>query len=244
MKAILAVALATCVAGASAAVTDPDEPLRAFRSAIDAYATLHRDVEQRVPPQKISPDAGEIQHAVDAMAAAMREARPGAAEGDIFTGASGDVIRLRIRRALRTCGYDPGDFLSGMTGTWQPEDVPLPAVNGRFSWELPSFMVPCVLWMLPELPAELEYRFVARDLVLIDVHANLVADILRDALPDPGTWRRDERPRPLVFDGMVAGDALSAEGVRQRVDQDLRMRVPEHERIAGQPVFDRLRQRG
>jgi hypothetical protein len=35
---------------------------------------------------------------------------------------------------------------------------------------------------LPPLPDELQYRIVGRDLVLVDVHANLVVDILREAL--------------------------------------------------------------
>jgi hypothetical protein len=35
----------------------------------------------------------------------------------------------------------------------------------------------------PALPPELAYRFVGRDLVLVDVHANLVVDILDLALP-------------------------------------------------------------
>lgn len=44
-------------------------------------------------------------------------------------------------------------------------------------------MWPTLLRALPALPAELEYRFAHRDLVLIDVHASLVVDILEDALP-------------------------------------------------------------
>jgi hypothetical protein len=35
---------------------------------------------------------------------------------------------------------------------------------------------------LPPLPEELEYRFVGRDLVLIDVTANLVVDVLRKVI--------------------------------------------------------------
>jgi hypothetical protein len=35
---------------------------------------------------------------------------------------------------------------------------------------------------LPGLPVELEYRLHGTDLVLLDVEANLVVDILRDAL--------------------------------------------------------------
>ena len=35
---------------------------------------------------------------------------------------------------------------------------------------------------VPPLPRELQYRFLFRDLALVDVHANLVVDILPDAL--------------------------------------------------------------
>jgi hypothetical protein len=37
---------------------------------------------------------------------------------------------------------------------------------------------------LPALPPELDYAIWGRDLVLIDIAANLVLDVLRDALPE------------------------------------------------------------
>lgn len=45
-------------------------------------------------------------------------------------------------------------------------------------------MFACVIEALPPLPAELQYRIVGDDLVLIDVHASLVVDILPRALLD------------------------------------------------------------
>jgi hypothetical protein len=36
---------------------------------------------------------------------------------------------------------------------------------------------------LPPLPVELEYRFLERTLVLVDRHADLVVDVIEDALP-------------------------------------------------------------
>jgi hypothetical protein len=45
---------------------------------------------------------------------------------------------------------------------------------------------PALLAVLPALPEELEYRFIGRDLVLVDVHADLIVDVLKDALPVPG----------------------------------------------------------
>jgi len=46
-------------------------------------------------------------------------------------------------------------------------------------------MWPSMLAGLPELPGELEYRFLGRNLLIIDVLANLVVDVLDDALPAP-----------------------------------------------------------
>jgi hypothetical protein len=49
-------------------------------------------------------------------------------------------------------------------------------------------MTPAViLEALPPLPEELQYRFVGPTLVLLDVHADLVVDILPNALPVDGS---------------------------------------------------------
>jgi hypothetical protein len=43
-------------------------------------------------------------------------------------------------------------------------------------------MFPCLIDALPPLPSELQYRMVGGDLVLIDVHASVVVDILTNVL--------------------------------------------------------------
>jgi hypothetical protein len=45
-----------------------------------------------------------------------------------------------------------------------------------------SFMPPCLLAELPPLPEELAYRFLGRDLVLVDLHAALVVDFIPRAI--------------------------------------------------------------
>jgi hypothetical protein len=40
-----------------------------------------------------------------------------------------------------------------------------------------------LLAAFPPLPPELEYRFAHHDLVLWDMHVDLVVDVLRDAVP-------------------------------------------------------------
>ena len=45
-------------------------------------------------------------------------------------------------------------------------------------------MPPSVLLTLPPLPACLHYRFVGRELVLVDSEAGLIVDLLPAAAPD------------------------------------------------------------
>jgi hypothetical protein len=45
-----------------------------------------------------------------------------------------------------------------------------------------STMPPSLLLNLPKLPEGLEYRFVGRNLILYDSKANLIVDILRNAI--------------------------------------------------------------
>jgi hypothetical protein len=42
---------------------------------------------------------------------------------------------------------------------------------------------PTLLVKLPELPQELAYRFVGRDLTLIDIEARLIVDLIPNAIP-------------------------------------------------------------
>jgi hypothetical protein len=60
-------------------------------------------------------------------------------------------------------------------------------VNKPFPWALGSAMTPQLIDILPALPNELQYRFAERSLVLVDTHADLVVDILPNALPAAGS---------------------------------------------------------
>ena len=63
--------------------------------------------------------------------------------------------------------------------------VPVPQVNARIPAGRNTRPWPALLAALPALPHELEYRVVGLALVLVDVHADLVLDVLKDALPPP-----------------------------------------------------------
>jgi polyphosphate kinase len=65
--------------------------------------------------------------------------------------------------------------------------VAVPRAGDTIPWSAAPVMWPSMLAMLPELPRELEYRFLGRHLILIDVLANVVVDVLHEALPAPDT---------------------------------------------------------
>ena len=170
-------------AGGQGQQPESSAPVQRFTAAITDYVALHRQVERYLPPQKIFTDPGEAERAMTVMADAMRRMRPHAHEGDMFTEDVANVFRREILEALRNSDFDVQTVLDE-TIAETAEDVAQPTVNGLFSWALGNTMPPCVLRVLPELPIELQYRFVGTDLVLINLHANLVVDILRDALSE------------------------------------------------------------
>jgi len=184
------VAIATVLplppAGAQVRQTQGEQmALARFHRAVNEYVSLHRDLERSLPALRITEDARQICEAVEALASAVRAARPGARAGDFFDAEIGALIRTRIKDVL----WENGDLVTDVLADIEEEvplDAPRPVVNGSFPWTRGSMMPPDILGVLPPLPEELQYRLVGRDLVLIDLHADLVIDILRRALTAPG----------------------------------------------------------
>ncbi len=117
-------------------------------------------------------------------------ARTGAPEGDIFTPRAARVFKKLISQAAR------GDYGALMAETHEDRDeLGRAMVNGRWPGTALTTMPPDMLALLPPLPRELEYRFVHRDLVLWDVRADLIVDVLRDAIPVESDQRTTRRRR-------------------------------------------------
>lgn len=187
MKSLLTLIVVLFVGVPSAAlgqaVADPPVPfhVQRFHLVVRDYALLHKQVERTLPPPRLADDADNLFVSWEAMATAMIRARPNAREVDFFEPEISDHIRQLIKDALARGGYRPGDLLASNIEEADPACA-LPAVNQRFPWGRGALMWPGILEQLPGVPAELEYRFVGRDLVLLDVHADLVVDILRNAI--------------------------------------------------------------
>jgi hypothetical protein len=152
-----------------------------FERGISDYVALRRRLAPSLPPLRVS-GAEELTHAVDALADAIRTARAGAKAGDIFCAGVAVSFRLLIDRTLATGGSTLNDLLAEGDDEASLGIGPV-VVNGRFPHGRGAAMWPEFLSALPPLPAELQYRFVDRDLVLIDIDSGLVVDVLSEALP-------------------------------------------------------------
>ena len=180
--AIAIVAMTIVTTTPSQARQSSGAALQRFDTAMQEYAQLRRQIEEAVGVFESSSDPRTIFDAVEARAVAIRTARPGAKAGDILDSEVGVGFRKLILNALAERGYRVSDLLKQSTED-VPADVPQPAVNEPFPWARGGAMWPCLLDVLPVLPEALHYRIVARDLVMIDVDASLVVDILYEVLP-------------------------------------------------------------
>ena len=179
--ALAAILIAASAVSSSAQVA-ASEPVRAFMTATREYAQTHRRLEQQIGPIEITTSIDQINRIIQQLATAIRAERPDAKQGDFFTAALAPELRARINEALLADDFTADDVIrAGRVDGIDYNRVAL-RVNGTFPWILGTAMFPCVIQALPELPPELQYRIVGTDLVLIDVHASLVVDILPSAL--------------------------------------------------------------
>jgi hypothetical protein len=170
---------------AKSSKVNPDAGLVAdFRKRIDDYVKLHGEAADKAPVDlKRTPNGGEIAAAETSLAQKIREARAHAKRGDIFTPATQAMFRRLLRPPL-TKGPDAADNKAIIKDDAPaPNEVPF-RVNAEYPKNAPlSTVPPDVLLTLPQLPKDVEYRFVGKHLILYDAKANLIIDYMLAALP-------------------------------------------------------------
>ena len=161
-----------------------NQALTEFEHATRDYALMHRRLERLIGPLEIGTPVAEINRIIQELAAAIRVERADAKQGDFFTPALARLLRTRINDTLIEHRYSVDDArTSSRIDGVDYARVKL-QVNGTFPWVLGATMMPCLIDALPPLPPELQYRMVDDLLVLVDVHASLIVDILPYALAD------------------------------------------------------------
>jgi hypothetical protein len=153
--------------------------LREFGERARAYLALRKKLAAEVQPASHESTPEEIVRHEDQLAAAIRRVRKDARQGDIFTPPVVPQFRTIIRRDLQT--RDIRDALAVL------QEAPLTLtlhVNASWPPEAPlPNMPPRLLANLYPLPEGLEYRFIDRHLVLLDIEASLVVDYILDVVP-------------------------------------------------------------
>jgi len=122
-------------------------------TSINRYLEVHRLLEDPMSSLTLCADPEQTARAREAHRRAIVEARVATPRGDIFTPRVATYIRRQLQMAMDQ------------------------------AWRAEADVKETALQRLPELPNELEYRFVGRDLVLLDLEIDLVVDVLPNALP-------------------------------------------------------------
>ena len=153
--------------------------LEEFNERVREYCLVREAIG--MPSERIFTDPRDMQIVRKTLRDAIRERRPRARQGDIFTHAVAVAIRHIVAATAAANDLELKDAVHAIRADRLPGARP-PVVNETYDWRLGAWMWPALLLELPPLPEDLQYRIVDDDLVLIDIRADLVVDVLDDAL--------------------------------------------------------------
>ena len=161
-----------------------DEQARAFQEfteLVQQYMELRKQLNASLPRLGSRESQEHIVTHQQAFAQKIREARAGAKRGDIFAPEIAEEFRRLIRREFQG---PKGPNARKTLRQGNPVKPFRLRVNDTYPETLPiTTMPPALLLTLPQLPEEVAYRIVGRDLILQDVDARLIVDFIHHALP-------------------------------------------------------------
>jgi hypothetical protein len=168
--------------------------LTEFANAVKAYVDLHQRVEAGLPELPDSADPAAVAAHQKGLAEAIRKSGPRPRQGHVFVPNIQPFFKRLLapelkgprsaetREKVAEGNPEPAKGLPKDPDV-KPRDVPL-VPYADYSADAPvSTVPPSVLLKMPQLPKELEYRFVGKSLVLRDTVANTVVDFIPQAVP-------------------------------------------------------------
>ena len=173
----------------TASVHSEDEQvsLKSFEERVAKYVELHKRVQAGIPRIQETADPAVLVRQQQMLAAGIRSSRSNAAQGEIFLPAIRKIFLQVIKQELSGPKGAAVRAILLDDGNPKPAGSPTPvaiAVNAPYPAGAPlSTVPPSLLSKFPSLPEELDYRFVGRSLILRDTKANVIVDILPDAIP-------------------------------------------------------------
>ncbi|HEX5041945.1 MAG TPA: hypothetical protein VFV75_03515 [Candidatus Polarisedimenticolaceae bacterium] len=162
------------------AANAPSPAFQQFEARLKDYVALHRKLEADLPrlPDRASPE--EIDRNQRLLGKRIAASRADSKPGEFFTPPIVELIRSSLKDVLEDMGEKN---LRASIMDENPGPMTL-TINKRYPDQVPlSTMPPPVLAALPPLQEDLEYRFIGRRLVLLDVHAHLIVDYTDEVLP-------------------------------------------------------------
>ncbi|HLV96160.1 MAG TPA: hypothetical protein VKS44_13285 [Candidatus Acidoferrales bacterium] len=152
-----------------------------FSANVQRYVDLHKRLEKSLPKLKNNASPELIASHQQALAKKIQAARGNARDHDIFVPKAAKAFRDAIDREFQ------GSLARNARATIQQGD-PLKDVQVEVNQIYPRGLAytsvpPTLLLKFPKLPEELAYRIVDHDLLILDLKANLVVDVLREVLP-------------------------------------------------------------
>jgi hypothetical protein len=168
-------------AGKAPAAGAEREALRHFQKEVAEYDELHREQLGKVGTRDPKALQTVLAHAIAAK-------RDKARQGDVLGSKVEPIFRRLVAEQLK--GPDANSARKAVReGNPEVEKVNTAPVDVRVNAIYPdgaplSTVPPSVLLTLPELPKSLNYRFVGRDLLLVDSVAQLIVDFLPNAAPE------------------------------------------------------------
>ena len=168
-------------AGAPAQNFFPSPAIQRFNEQIASYMSIRNGVQERVGVPYVSADSTDIATMQAALAQGIRKARPNARPGDFFSADVRVEFRRRLQHALESQNVSGSGLMTDLERD-TPQRFCALTVNGNFDWRFGGMMPAALIDALPNLPWPLQYRFACRNLVLLDVDAGLIVDVLPDAL--------------------------------------------------------------
>jgi hypothetical protein len=152
-----------------------------FSDRVKDYVKLHNSQEALIPAVKPTVLPEMINAHQQALARRIREARPNAKAGDIFTAAARKSFQDVIQSAMQ------GPRGANVDATLK-QGAPLPQISVAVNEPYPDGVAyttvpPTLLLVFPKLPDEVVYRVVLHDLLLLDLKANLVIDVIPGIIP-------------------------------------------------------------
>lgn len=152
-----------------------------FLKRVEAYLQIHKKADKGLKEVPNTAPREQVTAHQRALQRAIANARSNAEQGNIFTQPIRAYFRRQITRAL--AGLDAAALRASIA-----EENPGPIqlrINGAYPEGVPlTTMPPQILAVMPKLPAELEFRFIGERLILLDAHAQLVVDLMDDAIPN------------------------------------------------------------